>query len=115
RWGTLPARTAVPVLCVGSGDVVTVDTVSHEGILEEFDHDPVAWFGSHGVARDEVLDDAIDVAKAVQHDPKVGPHVVTGPIAVEGAQPGDMLKVEVVGARLRVPYGVISNRHGFGA
>ena len=29
RWGTLPNRTAKPVLTVASGSVVTVDTVSH--------------------------------------------------------------------------------------
>lgn len=29
--------------------------------------------------------------------------------------PGDVLKVEVLGLRLRVPYGVISSRHGKGA
>lgn len=46
---------------------------------------------------------------------KDGPHVVTGPIAVEGAQPGDVLKVEILAVEPRVPYGVISNRHGKGA
>ena len=32
-----------------------------------------------------------------------GPHVVTGPIAVEGAEPGDVLKVEVLDLAPRVP------------
>ncbi len=44
-----------------------------------------------------------------------GPHVVTGPIAVEGAEPGDVLKVEVLDLAPRVPYGVITNRHFKGA
>jgi acetamidase/formamidase len=115
RWGSLPARATSPALRVASGDVVTIDTVSHEGILEEFDHDPVTWFGARGVARDDVLRDAIDIAAAVTHEQGLGPHVVTGPIAVDGARPGDLLKIEVVATRLRVPYGVITNRHGFGA
>ena len=41
--------------------------------------------------------------------------VVTGPVAVGGARPGDVLMVEVLELRPRVLYGVISNRHGKGA
>jgi acetamidase/formamidase len=114
-WGRLPNAARAPVLQVRDGDVVTVDTLSHEGILEEFGRDPVAWFGAHGVASDEVLADAVDVARHLERAPGSGPHVVTGPIAVAGAAPGDLLRVEVLDLRLRVPYGVISNRHGFGA
>ena len=46
---------------------------------------------------------------------KDGPHVVTGPIFVEGAEPGDVLKIETLEAIPRVPYGVVSSRHGKGA
>jgi acetamidase/formamidase len=38
-----------------------------------------------------------------------------GPVAVQGAARGDVLKVEVLRLLPRVPYGVISNRHGKGA
>ncbi|MFD0854901.1 acetamidase/formamidase family protein, partial [Actinomadura adrarensis] len=44
-----------------------------------------------------------------------GPHVVTGPVAVRGARPGDVLKIDVLDLKPRVPYGVVSNRHGKGA
>ena len=37
------------------------------------------------------------------------------PILVEGADPGDLLKITVAPLVPRVPYGVISNRHGEGA
>jgi acetamidase/formamidase len=115
HWGELPARTTTPVLRVDSGDVVTIDTVSHEGILEEFGRDPVAWFGEHGVAPADVLTDAIEIARAVGRRADRGPHVITGPIAVDGAEPGDVLRIDVLGTMLRVPYGVISTRHGWGA
>ncbi len=39
---------------------------------------------------------------------KNGPHVVTGPVFVEGAEPGDVVKIEVLEAIPRVPYGVVS-------
>ena len=61
-----------------------------------------------------VLNDAVAVAAHTPHDGP-GPHVVTGPIAVRGAEPGDVLQIEVRRLQLRVPYGVISNRHGKGA
>jgi acetamidase/formamidase len=41
--------------------------------------------------------------------------VVTGPIAVRGAEPGDVLKIEVLDLGLRVPYGVVSSRESLGA
>jgi acetamidase/formamidase len=34
-----------------------------------------------------------------------GPHLLTGPIAVEGARPGDMLQVAILSATPRLPYG----------
>lgn len=116
-WGRLPCRHDAPVLHIEPGETVTVDTLSHEGILEDQGRDPVTYFGSHGVAEEHVLTDAISLA-ASEHprDPQQdGPHVNTGPIHVAGAQPGDLLKVTINKLERRVPYGVISNRHGKGA
>jgi acetamidase/formamidase len=117
RWGHLPNRDSKPVLTVPSGSVVSFDTVSHEGILEDQGRDPVTFFGKHGVASDMILEDAKTIAASdIQHDfAKDGPHIVTGPVAIEGAEPGDVLKIEVLSLEPRVPYGVISNRHGKGA
>lgn len=119
RWGYVPATGSVPVLRIRSGETVTVDTVSHEGILEDQGRDPVAYFGSHGVARRQVLDDAIAIAAEYDRTTRDfdvdGPHVVTGPIHVDGAEPGDVLKIEMLSFLPRVPYGVVSSRHGKGA
>jgi acetamidase/formamidase len=41
--------------------------------------------------------------------------VVTGPVYVDGAEPGDVLKIEMLSMLPRVPYGVVSSRHGKGA
>ncbi|HZB34262.1 MAG TPA: acetamidase/formamidase family protein [Streptosporangiaceae bacterium] len=117
RWGVLPNRTAEPVVSVASGGLLTVDTVSHEGILEDQGRDPVRFFGEHGVPAGRVLDDAKAIAaSAIPHDFDAdGPHIVTGPVAVRGARPGDVLRIEMLELRPRAPYGVISNRHGKGA
>jgi acetamidase/formamidase len=105
------------VLEVDSGEDVTIDTLSHEGILEDQGRDPRAFFGRHGVDSDEVLREAVEIAASTGlRDPAVdGPHVVSAPIRVRGAVPGDLLKITVLDTRQRVPYGVVSNRHGRGA
>ena len=86
-------------------------------MLEDQGRDPVSFFGSYGIPRSLVLDDAIALAASGRlHDPAVaGPHVVTGPIGIRGARPGDVLEVEVLALERRAPYGIISNRHGKGA
>lgn len=114
-WGRLPCATDGPVLTVAPGAEVTIDTISHEGVLEDQGRDPEKFFGAHGAA--EVLEDAVALAASLTpHDPvHDGPHVVSRPIAVEGARVGDLLAVTVLEALPRVPYGVVSNRHGRGA
>ncbi|WP_245991846.1 AtzH-like domain-containing protein [Mycetocola lacteus] len=115
-WGRLPAAGDVPILSVDSGTEVTIDTVSHEGLLDDQGGDPVAFFAVHGVPRNRVLDDAVEIAGLVPRDSGIdGPHVVSRPIEVRGARPGDVLGITLVEALRRVPYGVISNRHGRGA
>ena len=116
RWGRLPARGFTPVATVGDGDLVVVDTVSHEGLLEDQGRDPVAYFAGHGVTAGDVLADAVEIAAGVDHDAaRDGPHVVTGPLEVVDARPGDVVEIETLGLTRRVDYGVVSNRHGRGA
>ena len=117
KWGYLPNATDTPLLTVPSGATVVFDTLSHEGLLEDQGRDPVAYFAKHGVPANMVLKVAIAITGSVMpHDfSKDGPHIITGPVAVDGAEPGDVLKVEVLAVTPRVPYGVITNRHGKGA
>src|SRR4030088_1536957 len=92
RWGYLPNRDSTPIGTVQSGSVVTIDTVSHEGILEDQGRDPVRYFAGYGISEGNVLDDAKAIAASeLPHDFVAdGPHIVTGPIAIQGAQPGDV-------------------------
>lgn len=117
RWGSLPNSESKAVLTVPSGSVVTIDTVSHEGILEDQGKDPVKYFSQFGIKPEQVLNDAKTLAaSSLEHDfVKDGPHIVTGPVEITGAKAGDVLKVEILAQQLRVPYGVVSNRHGKGA
>src|SRR6478609_5886580 len=117
-WGRLPCAADPPVERVEPGTEVTFDTVSHEGILEDQGRDPQAFFSAYDV--EHVLSDAIAIAATdASTHPRTfgvdGPHVVSRPVHVAGARPGDLLAVTVLETLPRVPYGVISNRHGKGA
>ena len=114
-WGRLPSRGDHPVLTVMPGQTVVIDTVSHEGIMRDQGSDPLEYFRANGVPKEQVLSDTIEVARSVSHDEEAdGPHIVTGPVAVAGAMPGDLLAVRIDRLSMRVPYGVISTRHSKG-
>jgi len=111
-WGYIPpGRT--PVATVKSGDTVRIDTLSHQPISAGLD--PTQFFTAAGIAPSQVLKDLLDVYKTVQRPKDAGAHVLTGPIYVEGAEPGDMLEVRVRHIDFRVPYGVNNSAPGSGA
>ena len=99
-WGYVPNVHTSPVVRLRSGQTITIDTVSHEGILEDQGRNPIDYFGTKGVAAGDVLQDAAAIAAEYDRTPrdfgKDGPHVVTGPVFVEGAEPGDVLKIETL-------------------
>jgi acetamidase/formamidase len=117
RWGILPNKDAKAILTVPSKSLITFDTLSSEGMVEDQGRDPVKFFGKFGVPKSEVLDDAIEICDSnTEHNLKTdGPHIIIGPVAVEGAKPGDVLKVDIISLTPRVPYGIVGNRHGKGA
>ena len=117
KWGYLSNAADIPVLTVPSGSAVIFDTLSHEGLLEDQGRNPLQYFASKGIPANQVLKDAIAITQSdLPHDfAKDGPHIITGPVAVDGAEPGDVLKVDILSVVPRVAYGVISNRHGKGA
>ena len=112
-WGELFTTDSEPILQVQSGDTVTIETVSHEGILPD-QGDTIEFFTEAGIDREDILPDQLAVKEQIERTAP-GPHVITGPIYVEGAEPGDVLEIKTIGIDYRVPYGVISNRHGKGA
>jgi acetamidase/formamidase len=110
-WGYFTARTP-PVLRIKSGTTARIDTVSHQGLLTA--DGPVKFFAAGGIKPEEVLQDAIDIYNKVPRGKGLGAHVLTGPIHVEGAAPGDVLEVRVLDLQLRVPYGVNNTGPGSG-
>lgn len=116
-WGRLPCESDVPVFSIASGEVIKVATVSHEGIMEDQGRDPLAWFASRGVDPALVPKDAVEIASKYQgRDPeRDGPHIVTGPIFIKGAEPGGIVRIDFLELLPRAPFGVVSTRHFRGA
>ena len=117
NWGHLPNLNSKPVASINSTDLVIFDTISHESILEDQGRNPASFLKTHNVEKNNVLSDSIKIANSnIEHNFFLdGPHIVVGPIHVNEAEPGDILKVDVIDIIPRVNYGFISNRHGKGA
>jgi acetamidase/formamidase len=110
-WGYFAADVP-PVLHIKSGQSVRIDTVSHSGMNTA--DDPVTYFARAGIPPDQVLQDVIDIYRRVPHPKGASAHVLTGPIFIDGAAPGDMLEVRILALDHRVPYGVNNTNHGTG-
>jgi len=91
-WGYLTADLP-PALTIKSGQTVKIDTVSHQGLMSK--DDPATFFGTAGIPPDQVLQDAKDIYGMVKRVKGLSAHVLTGPLYVEGAEPGDMLEVRI--------------------
>jgi len=91
-WGYYDSA-AKPVLRVNSGDTVVVRTLitSTPDRLEKA-----------GVAAADIEPALREIVKTVTKGP--GGHILTGPIFVEGAEPGDTLEVHIDKIELAIPY-----------
>ena len=88
RWGALDAKIP-PCLTIGSGDTVVIETVS----------------GNPADVGHAVTLEPHHRAICEAHKPWPGPHILTGPVAVAGAEPGDTLEVRIKAIELSVDWG----------
>lgn len=96
HWGTFSAE-YLPVLTIESGETVVLECVSGAP-------DVMPPAGS-GLVVPPALQ-AIHDAKP----PRLGPHILTGPVAVRGAEPGDMLEVRIDAIELGADWGFCGHR-----
>ena len=91
NWGYFD-NSLEPVCTIKSGDIVYMETLTHhagdapeylmdEGVKAIYDHFPI-------------------------EDRAPGVHILTGPIYIEGAKPGDVLECRVLDLKPRLPYGI---------
>ena len=88
---------AVPVLRIASGDIIDVDTLltnSPRGLERA------------GVPAEKIQASLSTIVEQVTGDRRgPGGHILTGPVYVEGAEPGDVLAVKVLSVDLAIDYG----------
>jgi acetamidase/formamidase len=88
---------AKPVLRIASGDIIDVDTL--------LTNTP-AGLAKAGVPDDQIQASLKSVVTEVTGDRKgPGGHILTGPVYVEGAEPGDVLEVKILSIDLALDYG----------
>jgi acetamidase/formamidase len=88
---------APPVLHVESGDIIDVDTL--------LTNSP-AGLAKAGVPDEKIQASLKAVVSEVTGDRKgPGGHILTGPVYVEGAEPGDVLEVKILAIDLALDYG----------
>lgn len=91
HWGYFDAALE-PVLTIRSGDTVTVETLSGQPETLPPEQSEFVLLPEHRAVLEATARGA-------------GAHLLTGPVAVEGAVPGDALKIEIVDIRLRQNWG----------
>jgi len=88
---------AKPALRIASGDIIDVDTLltnSPTGLQRA------------GVPDDKIQDSLKAVVTEVTGDRRgPGGHILTGPVYVEGAEPGDVLEVKILSIDFAIDYG----------
>jgi acetamidase/formamidase len=91
-----------PVLTIDSGDVVHLETATGNP----------RWFEKLGVPKDKIPAELYEVFQGVEGDGR-GDHTLNGPIAIRGAEPGDMLEIRIRSVDVRLPIagqGFVPNR-----
>ena len=88
---------ATPVLRIASGDIIDVDTL--------LTNTP-AGLQRAGIAPEQIQASLKAIVTEVTGDRRgPGGHILTGPVHVEGAEPGDVLEVKVLSIDLPLDYG----------
>jgi acetamidase/formamidase len=90
---------AKPVLKIKSGDTVVMETVSGSA----------SRLAELGVPNDQIPP-ALEAIRKEAKDRGPGGHILTGPVYIEGAEPGDVLEVRIQKLELTVPWALNSFR-----
>ena len=107
HWGYF-SKVVAPALTVRSGDHATIETLTHHA-ADDWDRMVAGDAGAESVFHWTADHKAIDRRGAAPLDaPRrlgagegIGVHLLTGPVAVEGAEPGDVLEVRILDIRPR--------------
>jgi acetamidase/formamidase len=105
-WGWLGSDVQ-PVYRVKSGDIVKIDTINMGRMRDD---NYLEFLKEYNIPLDNpAVKDMIAARLQVPPSglpPRTGGHMLTGPIYIEEAEPGDVLEVRIWDNEFRVPYGI---------
>jgi acetamidase/formamidase len=113
--GNFPSQKK-PILTVKSGATVKIDGGGGNRWREQ---DPMQWMKENNItltpAEAQAVKETDRVTKEATHYAGItSGHMLIGPIAVEGAMPGDAIEIRIISVTPRIPYGTVSTRPGRG-
>jgi len=89
-----------PVLEVESGDTVTMEGITV--MVQGEEH--AEFLMDKGIPESHILEDEVAIGQEVEPGPG---HIVTGPVYIDDAEPGDILQVDVLDVEVRTQYGLM--------
>ena len=102
-WGYFGADVP-PKISIKDGQVIEIHTVSTSGISRE---DPESFFKENNLPIDDHAKELFEIIEKVPREPSgIRGHMLTGPVYIEGAEPGDTMEIRIFDVRLRSGYGV---------
>ncbi|HEX2853518.1 MAG TPA: acetamidase/formamidase family protein [Opitutaceae bacterium] len=104
-----------PRLKIKSGDTIKIDTASSSTGVG-VGGDPLKFYKDNNIPLDlPVVQDSMEIReKTKPHPAGLRGALLTGPLYIEGAEPGDSLEVRVLDVRFRAAYGINSTAPGNG-
>ncbi len=104
-WGYYGADVP-PVAKVKDGDVVEIQTVNPSGVSRT---NPEEFYTKNNLPLDQHAQEVIAILKNVKPEPSgIRGHMLTGPVYIEGADPGDSLEIRILDMTFPAPFGVNS-------
>lgn len=113
--GNFPSQKK-PILTVKSGATVRIDG---GGGNRWQDKDALEWIKENQITLTKEQTEAVKetdrvLKETTQYAGITSGHLLVGPIAVEGAMPGDAIEIRILSVQPRIPYGTVSTRPGRG-
>ncbi len=93
HWGYFDPQTP-PAMRIRSGETIEIEAVTAGGSEALM---------AAGLPRDQVPATLLEIERAVKDRGEV-PHILTGPVWIEGAEPGDVLEVRILSIEPVVPF-----------
>lgn len=110
-WGYFGADVP-PIHTIKDGDVVEIQTVNVSGMNRD---NPEEFYTKHNLPIDEHAREVMAILKNVPLEPSgIRGHMLTGPIYIDGAQPGDSIEIRILDLTLPADFGANFVRAGRG-